>query len=169
VAYNKAKEEYRWNQWKAEEEKILREQGVDEETIQKLREYDWNDFNAERRFREHQTSLLDCMELLLEEKESGESQPESVEALLDTVENEEWNNEDIDLKTRSIITVVALMAQGITDSSLKFHLQNAKDHGVTQKEIAAIITHVAFYAGWPKGWAVFNLAKEVWNEDETEE
>ena len=67
-----------------------------------------------------------------------------------------------------IITVVALMAQGITDSSLKFHLQNAKDHGVTQKEIAAIITHVAFYAGWPKGWAVFNLAKEVWNEDEAE-
>ena len=62
---------------------------MDEETIQKLREYDWNDFNAERRFREHQTSLLDCMELLLEEKESGESQPESVEALLDTVENEE--------------------------------------------------------------------------------
>ena len=85
-AYNKAKEEYRWNQWKAEEEKILREQGVDEETIQKLREYDWDDFNAERRFREHQTSLLDCMELLLEEKETKESQPESVEALLDTEE-----------------------------------------------------------------------------------
>ena len=40
MAYNKAKEEYRWKQWKAEEEKILREQGVDEETIQKLREYD---------------------------------------------------------------------------------------------------------------------------------
>jgi 4-carboxymuconolactone decarboxylase len=45
------------------------------------------------------------------------------------------NNEDIDLKTRSIITVVALMAQGITDSSLKFHLQNAKNHGVTKKGI----------------------------------
>ena len=87
----------------------------------------------------------------------------------DILFGENWNNEDIDLKTRSIITVVALMAQGITDSSLKFHLQNAKDHGVTQKEIAAIITHVAFYAGWPTGWAVFNLAKEVWNEDETEE
>ena len=86
----------------------------------------------------------------------------------DILFGENWNNEDIDLKTRSIITVVALMAQGITDSSLKFHLQNAKDHGVTQKEIAAITTHVAFYAGWPKGWAVFNLAKEVWNEDEAE-
>ena len=79
----------------------------------------------------------------------------------DVLFGENWNNEDIDLKTRSIITVVALMAQGITDSSLKFH-------GVTQKEIAAIITHVAFYAGWPKGWAVFNLAKEVWNEEEIE-
>lgn len=37
---------------------------------------------------------------------------------------------------------------------------------MTQKEIAAIITHVAFYAGWPNGWAVFNLAKEVWDVDE---
>lgn len=36
----------------------------------------------------------------------------------------------------------------------------AKTHGVTQKEIAAVITHAAFYAGWPKAWAVFNLAKE---------
>lgn len=38
----------------------------------------------------------------------------------------------------------------------------------TQKEIAAIITHVAFYAGWPNGWAVFNLAKEVWDVEEKE-
>ena len=84
----------------------------------------------------------------------------------DVLFGENWNNQDIDVKTRSIITVVALMASGITDSSLKFHLENAKNHGVTQKEIAAIVTHVAFYAGWPKGWAVFNLAKEVWNVDE---
>ena len=82
----------------------------------------------------------------------------------DVLFGENWNNEDIDLKMRSIITVVALMAQGITDSSLKFHLQNAKNHGVTKKEIAAIVTHVAFYAGWPKAWAVFQLAKEVWAE-----
>ena len=54
------------------------------------------------------------------------------------------------------------MSSGVTDSSLKYHLQNAKNHGVTQKEIAAIITHVAFYVGWPKGWAVFNMAKEIW-------
>lgn len=56
------------------------------------------------------------------------------------------------------------MAQGICDSSMKHHLQNAKNNGVTREEIAASITHAAFYAGWPKAWAVFNLAKEVWNE-----
>ena len=80
----------------------------------------------------------------------------------DVLFGENWNNEDLDLKTRSLITVVALMSQGITDSSLKFHIQNAKNHGVSQKEMAAAITHVAFYAGWPKAWAVFNLAKEVY-------
>ena len=95
-------------------------------------------------------------------KALGEFAPEFAHYNDDVLFGENWNNEDIDVKTRSIITVVALMSQGITDSSLKFHLQNAKDHGVTAKEIAAIITHVAFYAGWPKAWAVFNLAKEVW-------
>ena len=98
----------------------------------------------------------------------GEFAPEFAHFNDDVLFGENWNNQDIDVKTRSIITVVALMASGITDSSLKYHLQNAKAHGVTQKEIAAIITHVAFYAGWPKGWAVFNLAKEVWEADEGE-
>ena len=92
----------------------------------------------------------------------GEFAPEFAHFNDDVLFGENWNNQDIDVKTRSIITVVALMASGITDSSLKYHLQNAKNHGVTQKEIAAVITHVAFYAGWPKAWAVFNLAKEVW-------
>ena len=96
----------------------------------------------------------------------GEFAPEFAHYNDDVLFGENWNNEDIDVKTRSIITVVALMASGITDSSLKFHLENAKAHGVTQKEIAAIITHVAFYAGWPKGWAVFNLAKDVWSVNE---
>ncbi len=83
----------------------------------------------------------------------------------DILFGENWNNEDIDLKTRCIITVVSLISQGICDSSLKYHLENAKNNGVSQKEIAAIITHIAFYAGWPKAWSAFNLAKEVWKEE----
>ncbi len=94
----------------------------------------------------------------------GSFAPEFAHYNDDVLFGENWNNGDLDLKTRSIITVVALMSQGITDSSLKYHIQNAKNNGVTQKEIAAVITHVAFYAGWPKAWAVFNLAKEVYND-----
>lgn len=86
----------------------------------------------------------------------------------DVLFGEVWNEEAIDVKTKCIITVVSLMASGITDSSLQYHLQNAKAHGVTKEEIAAIITHATMYVGWPKGWAVFRLAKEVWNETEPE-
>ncbi len=86
----------------------------------------------------------------------------------DILFGENWNNQDIDLKTRCILTVVALMSSGITDSSLVYHLENAKAHGVTRAEIAAIVTHVGFYVGWPKAWAVFRLAKDVWNETEPE-
>ena len=96
----------------------------------------------------------------------NEFSPEFAHFNDDILFGENWNNQDIDLKTRRIITVVALMSSGITDYSLIYHLQNANAHGVTQKEIAAIITHVAFYVGWPKGWAVFHLAKEVWQPEE---
>lgn len=96
----------------------------------------------------------------------GDFAPEFAHFNDDVLFGENWNNQAIDVKTRSIITVVALMSSGITDSSLKYHLENAKQHGVSQQEIAAIITHVAFYVGWPKGWAVFNLAKEVWQVGE---
>ena len=92
----------------------------------------------------------------------GEFAPEFAHYNDDVLFGENWNNEDIDLKTRSMITVAALMAQGITDSSLKYHMLNAKNHGVSKKEMAAVITHTAFYAGWPKAWAAFNLAKEVY-------
>lgn len=96
----------------------------------------------------------------------GEFAPDFAHFNDDVLFGENWNNQDIDVKTRCIITVVALMSSGITDSSLKYHLENAKKHGVTQKEIAAIITHIAFYAGWPKAWAVFNMAKEIWGVSE---
>lgn len=97
----------------------------------------------------------------------GQFAPEFAHYNDDVLFGENWNNEDIDLKTRSLVTVVALMSSGITDSSLKYHLNNAKNHGVTQKEIAATITHVGFYVGWPKAWAVFNMAKEIWSVDGT--
>ncbi|MBR1391620.1 MAG: carboxymuconolactone decarboxylase family protein [Lachnospiraceae bacterium] len=56
------------------------------------------------------------------------------------------------------------MSQGLVTDALKHHILNAKNHGVTKEEMAAIITHTAFYSGWPKGWAVFNMAKEIYGD-----
>lgn len=95
----------------------------------------------------------------------GNFAPEFAHYNDDILFGENWNNTDLDLKTRSLLTVNTLVAQGITDDSLIYHLQNAKNHGVTRAEIAAAITHTAFYAGWPKAWAAFRLAKQVWTDD----
>ena len=94
----------------------------------------------------------------------GEFAPAFAHLNDDVLFGEVWNEAAIDVKTKCIITVVSLMASGVTDSSLAYHLQNAKNHGVTKEEIAAIITHATMYVGWPKGWAVFRLAKDIWNE-----
>lgn len=83
----------------------------------------------------------------------------------DVLFGEVWNEGSISLKTKCIITVVSLMASGITNSSLKYHLENAKKNGVSKEEIAAIITHATMYTGWPKGWAVFRMAKEIWKDE----
>ena len=82
----------------------------------------------------------------------------------DVLFGEVWNDTATDTKTKCIVTVVALMSSGVTDSSLTYHLQNAKAHGVTKEEIASVITHAGMYVGWPKAWAVFRLAKDVWSE-----
>ena len=95
----------------------------------------------------------------------GDFAPEFAHFNDDVLFGENWNNGDINLKTRCIVTMVALMSSGITDSSLIYHLENAKSHGVTRSEAAAIITHTAFYVGWPKAWAVFRLAKDVWKSE----
>lgn len=84
----------------------------------------------------------------------------------DVLFGEVWDQEAIDIKTNCIVTVTTLMASGVIDSSLTYHLQNAKAHGVSRDEIVAVVTHAAMYCGWPKGWAVFRMIKEVWGEDE---
>ncbi len=83
----------------------------------------------------------------------------------DVLFGEVWSRNDLlSLRDRSIVTVVALMSQGLTDSSFKYHLESAKKNGVTKTEMAEILTHAAFYAGWSKAWAAFRMAKEVWTD-----
>ena len=98
--------------------------------------------------------------------ELGTFAPKFAELNDDVLFGEVWSREDkLSARDRSIVTVTALMASGILDSSLMFHIQNAKNHGVTKEEMTEIITHAAFYAGWPKAWAAFRMAKEVWGEE----
>lgn len=86
----------------------------------------------------------------------------------DVLFGEVWSRTDkLGLRDRSMITVTTLVSMGITDTSLKYHLKTAKNNGITRTEIAEMLTHIGFYAGWPKAWAAFRLAKEVWT-DETE-
>ena len=96
----------------------------------------------------------------------GEFAPKFAELNDDVLFGEVWSRTNkLGLRDRSLVTVTSLISQGITDNSLVFHLQSAKKNGITRTEIAEVITHIGFYAGWLKAWAAFNLAKGVWAED----
>ena len=93
----------------------------------------------------------------------GDFAPKFAELNDDVLFGEVWSREDeLSLRDRSIITVTALMSGGILDDSLKFHIVNARNNGVTQTEMVEIITHAAFYAGWPKAWAALRMARSVY-------
>ena len=93
--------------------------------------------------------------------------PKFAELNDDVLFGQVWAGEDkLSSRDRCIVTVSALMAKGILDSSLMYHIANAKKHGVTAEEMAELITHAAFYAGWPNAWAAFGLAKEVYGEEQ---
>ena len=100
----------------------------------------------------------------------GKFAPKFAQLNDDVLFGEVWSREDkLSLRDRSLVTVVALMAQGLVDSSFQYHLATARKNGITRQEIAEILTHAAFYAGWPKAWAAFRMAKEVWTEDTEED
>ncbi len=97
----------------------------------------------------------------------GDFAPEFARLNDDILFGEVWSRNDLlSLRDRSLVTVTSLISQGITDSSLIYHLKSAKANGITRTEISEAITHIAFYAGWPKVWAAFNLAKTVWNDND---
>lgn len=91
--------------------------------------------------------------------------PKFAELNDDVLFGEVWAREEqLSLKLRSILTISALVSKGMIDSSFQFHLMSAKKNGVTRTEMAEILTHLAFYAGWPNAWAAFRMAKEVFSD-----
>ena len=93
----------------------------------------------------------------------GEFAPDFARYNDDILFGEVWSGNDVlSMHDRSLITVAALMGAGVLDSSFKHHLEFAKKNGVTKAEMAEVITQLGFYAGWPKAWAAFRMAKEVY-------
>ena len=84
----------------------------------------------------------------------------------DVLFGEVWSRTSyLDLKKRSVLTVVALVSTGITDSSLQYHIANAKRNGVSQNELCESLTHIAMYVGWPKIWAAMRYVKVIYGEE----
>ena len=94
----------------------------------------------------------------------GNFAPEFAKVNDDILFGEVWNDSTLSPHDRSMITISVLVGKGITDSSFLHHLQFAKENGVTRDEIAALLTHAAFYAGWPNAWGAFRIAREVWSD-----
>mgnify|MGYP001026571610 CR=1 FL=1 len=100
----------------------------------------------------------------------GEFAPKFAQLNDDILFGEVWSRtEELSLRDRSLVTLTSLISQGLTDSSLAYHLQSARQNGITREEIAEIITHIGFYSGWPKAWAAFRIAKDVWAEESAEQ
>lgn len=74
---------------------------------------------------------------------------------------EVWPDSTLSQRDRSLVTVSALIAMNRPDQ-LRSHLARARENGVTRQEIAALITHLAFYAGWPSAASAVSIANEVY-------
>lgn len=94
----------------------------------------------------------------------GDFAPKFAQLNDDVLFREVWSREKLSPKLRSMITISALLSGGNFEQ-LNSHLQLGKEHGITEEEISEMITHLAFYCGWPKAWSAFNLAKEIYKTE----
>lgn len=93
----------------------------------------------------------------------GEFAPKFAEINDDVLFGEVWSRESqLSAHDRSLITCSSLLTQGMPQ--LEAHMKLAKENDVTKEEMVELITHLAFYTGWPKAWSAFDLAKDIYSE-----
>lgn len=96
----------------------------------------------------------------------GKLAPKFAELNDDVLFGEVWSREDkLSLRDRSMITISALMAQGLFPQ-LKSHIALGKEHGITKEEVVEFVTQLAFYTGWPKAWSTFPIIEEIYKEED---
>jgi 4-carboxymuconolactone decarboxylase len=94
------------------------------------------------------------------QKMFGDFAPGLVHFTDDVLFGELWNRSELSPRDRSLVTVTCLAANGSTEQ-LGFHLDFARRNGVTEEELKEALTHLAFYAGWPRAMSAMAVAKRV--------
>jgi 4-carboxymuconolactone decarboxylase len=98
----------------------------------------------------------------------GEFAPGMVHYTDQVLFDEVWERPELSKRDRSLITVASLLAGGNAEQ-LNFHLAFAKQNGATEEELIETITHLAFYAGWPKAMSAMTVAKSLFTADQNQE
>lgn len=94
----------------------------------------------------------------------GDFAPKLVELTDDVIFGDVWERPELSKRDRSLITCAALVAMGKTEQ-LSFHFPRAIENGVTRDELVELVTHLAFYAGWPNAMSAMTRAKELFGKE----
>ena len=97
------------------------------------------------------------------EQQFGKVAPGIVQYTTDVLFRDLWLRPDLAPRDRSLVTVSALIASGQI-AQIPYHLNRAMDNGLTQAQAAEVITHLAFYVGWPSAFSALPVAKEVFEK-----
>ena len=81
----------------------------------------------------------------------------------DVLFGQEWKSPELSPRDRSLVTVASLITSGSSEQ-LTFHIPLARQNGVTEAEIVGTITHMAFYAGWPRAMSALTVARELFRK-----
>ena len=93
----------------------------------------------------------------------GDFAPKLAQLTDDVLFGDVWERAELSPRDRSLVTVAALIANGNTEQ-LTGHLNRAKQNGLSEVELAEVIIHLAFYAGWPRAMSAVRVAREVFKK-----
>jgi len=97
------------------------------------------------------------------EQQFGKVAPGIVQYTTDVLFRDLWLRPDLSPRDRSLVTVSALIASG-QSAQITYHLNRAMDNGLTREQAAEVVTHLAFYAGWPNAFSALPVVKDVFEK-----
>jgi 4-carboxymuconolactone decarboxylase len=107
-----------------------------------------------------ENSMSDTDQPTVGQRLIGDFAPKLAQLTDDVVFGDIWARPELARRDRSLITVAALITNGSTEQ-LRGHLAMARTNGLTEAELKEVITHLAFYAGWPRAMSALTVAREV--------